>query len=92
MSHMATNKVKGNFYCTSHFRLFVLVSFMGYSGLQTTDRTVLHVQSASLYPTEGIDGLKRRGCWSLSAIFNKTIEYFIGIDYGPVVTSQESAE
>lgn len=32
MSHMATNKVKGNFYCTSDFLLFVLVSFMGYSG------------------------------------------------------------
>lgn len=29
MSHMATNKVKGNFYCTSYFLLFVLVSFYG---------------------------------------------------------------
>lgn len=65
---------------------------MGYSGLQTTDHTVLHVHSASLDPIEGIVGLKRRGYWSLGAIFNKSVEYFIGIDYGPVMTSQESVE
>lgn len=29
MSHVATNKVKGDFYCTGYFLLFVLVSFMG---------------------------------------------------------------
>lgn len=29
MSHVAKNKVKGSFYCTRYFLLFVLVSFMG---------------------------------------------------------------
>lgn len=29
MSHVATNKVKGDFYCPGYFLLFVLVSFMG---------------------------------------------------------------
>lgn len=48
---MATNKVKGNFYCTSYFLLFVLVCFMGSPGPQTTDQTV--------YPVEEIDEVDR---------------------------------
>lgn len=55
--------------------------------LLTTEHTVLHVHSSSFYPFGGIVGLKRRGCWSSGAIFNKSIEYFIGIDYGLVMTS-----
>lgn len=88
MSHMATNKVKENFYCTSHFRLFVLVSFMCYSACQQQNILCCTFTLQAFLLLR----VKRRDYCSLGAIFNTSIEYFIGIDYEPAMTSKASGK
>lgn len=87
MSHVATNKVKGDFYCPGYFLLFVLVSFMGLFRIPNNrpNRVPRFVQEISVVGQYWLQPLAA----AFEDIFNNSHDYFI--DVSPVSGSENNA-
>lgn len=86
MSHVATNKVKGDFYCPGYFLLFVLVSFMGLFRIPNNrpNRVPRFVQEISVVDQYWLQPLAA----AFQDIFNNSYECFI--DTSPVSGSENN--